>query len=630
MSLYEGVAFKGTFRRYQQRVLDNAKQYIAKGKVNIVASPGRGKTILGLELIRRCGTACLIVSPTVATRDRWGKQFKEYFLKDEKGFKVYFSTNVEHAAVINAMTYEELEDYTERYATDGEKKSFKLRRMMREKKIQTICLEEPHHLKPECLAALGKMREVLEKDVKIISLTTTPPCAYEEEALKRFMEVCGEIDVQILASELVAEEVLCPHQDYIYFNVPSEEEEALFREYMEKVESALKEIGQLPCVKASVNYANQRKNRWYYFYSYEFNSIKKRAPEAYMPILQLLSYYGVKQVDKLAKIKELPPIQLKDMQIALQYLMDYYDILKSNRKFILQVLQKYELYQRKKVQLVPHELMQRVFPSSAGKLQSMGEIVNREYEALGKELRLLVFADEGQPMSIFEVLYTQNPVIKIGVFGKDLLILPMLEELQGTMMQMEPLGDTGYGKVELFGNALEAIDCVKDLLREGKLQVLIGSRSLLEEDWEESGINTLILPGFSEDFFLANKIRGIALQRSADQPEKTVNIWHLTTMMPAKKLDRFRSKKVETRYLETYDLDRARDRFRLFMGPDYEIGEMEQRINRLLSKDLSLDRRELQYSNEEMLQFAADREEIRKLWEGKIQWLKNKRPGKIH
>jgi len=32
MSLYEGVAFKGTFRSYQQRVLDNAKQYIAEGK----------------------------------------------------------------------------------------------------------------------------------------------------------------------------------------------------------------------------------------------------------------------------------------------------------------------------------------------------------------------------------------------------------------------------------------------------------------------------------------------------------------------------------------------------------------------------------------------------------------------
>jgi len=630
MSLYEGVAFKGTFRGYQQRVLDNAEQFLAEGKLNIVAAPGSGKTILGLEMIRRIGEACLIVSPTIATRDHWGKRFGEYFLEDVRDFKKFFSTDVERAGVINAMTYEELEDYMESYAYDGEKKAFKLRRMMREKKIQTICLEEPHHLNPECLAALGKMQEVLEKDVVIISLTTTPPCAYEEEELRHFQEVCGEIDVQIIASELVAENILCPYQDYIYFNTPSEEEETLLCEHMERVQAALDELGQLPCVQDSIKALNQKAKSWTYLFNYELSSIKSRAPEVYMPILQLLRYYGFKYAKKLEGKKELPPIQIKDLQIALQYITNHYEILKDNRKFILQVLRKYGLYQKKMVQLVPDELLQKVFPTSARKLKSMGEIVNREYRILGQDLRLLVFADEGHAMSIFEALFTQNPSIKIGVFGKKLLILPMFEELQGTMMQMEPLGDTGYGKVEFFGDTYEAVDCVKDLFREGKLQVLIGDQTLLNKDWEESGINSLILPGISEDFFFANKMRGIALQRSADHPEKTVNIWHLTTMMPANKLDRFCSKKLETGHLESYDLDRVRERFRLFMESDYEDGEMEQRISRLLSKDLSLDRRELQYSNEKMLQYAAERERIRILWEKKVQWLKNKRPGKIY
>ena len=66
MSLYEGVAFKGTLRDYQQRILDNAGQYIAEGKLNIIAPPGSGKTILGLELIRRIGEPCLIISPKVS------------------------------------------------------------------------------------------------------------------------------------------------------------------------------------------------------------------------------------------------------------------------------------------------------------------------------------------------------------------------------------------------------------------------------------------------------------------------------------------------------------------------------------------------------------------------------------
>ena len=80
MSLYEGVAFKGTLRDYQQRILDNAGQYIAEGKLNIIAPPGSGKTILGLELIRRIGEPCLIISPTEATIAHWGKKLKECFL----------------------------------------------------------------------------------------------------------------------------------------------------------------------------------------------------------------------------------------------------------------------------------------------------------------------------------------------------------------------------------------------------------------------------------------------------------------------------------------------------------------------------------------------------------------------
>ena len=110
MSLYEGVAFQGTFRDYQQRILDHAEQYIAEGKLNIVMPPGSGKTILGLELIRRCRKACLIISPTVATRDHWGKRLGEYFLKEESRFQELFSTDLDQAKVINALTYEELEE----------------------------------------------------------------------------------------------------------------------------------------------------------------------------------------------------------------------------------------------------------------------------------------------------------------------------------------------------------------------------------------------------------------------------------------------------------------------------------------------------------------------------------------
>ena len=38
---YEGILeFKGTWRKYQARVLEHADRYISDGKIHIVAAPG--------------------------------------------------------------------------------------------------------------------------------------------------------------------------------------------------------------------------------------------------------------------------------------------------------------------------------------------------------------------------------------------------------------------------------------------------------------------------------------------------------------------------------------------------------------------------------------------------------------
>lgn len=630
MNIYEGVAFRGTFWDYQQRVLDHANQYFTKGKLNIVMPPGGGKTILGLELIHGIGEACLIISPTDATRDYWGKQLGEHFVEEESRFQELFSTDLDRPKVINALTYEELEDCMESYASDGEKKTVKLRRMMRDGRIHTICLDEPHHLKPECLAALGKMQEALEKDVKIISLTTTPPCAYEEAEQQRFLEVCGEVDTRIWAWELVAEKVLCPHQDYMYFNMPSEEDIALLKEHLGRVGLALRELGQFACVQSSVKTANRRKSRWSYAYNQQHDTIKSQAPEVYLPILQLLRYYGMKIKRSYAKSltgqKELPPIQIKDIQTALQYIMDHEDILKHYKNTFLQVFRKYDLYQDDRVQLVPEELMHRVFSASREKLQSIERLVSEEYQNLGEDLRLFVYAQELQE-PIFETLRQQE--MKIAVFTESLQILPMFEELQGTMMRMDPLGDTGYAKVEFFGGMQDAVDLVREMFREGKIQVIIGNEAILKEDWKDNPINTLILPGFSKDFIRPHTMRGIALHAEPDYPEKCVNIWHLTTLLPEDMLYDIESptekavNDIPCSLLGAYDFEMVKNRFQLFMEPDQEIGGSERVINRVVLCGPAFKRVELPAVNRQMLQFAANRENTRKLWKEKINWLGN-------
>ena len=55
--------FAGTFRPYQQRILERFDGLKQDHRIHIVAAPGSGKTILGLELICCLGQPALILAP---------------------------------------------------------------------------------------------------------------------------------------------------------------------------------------------------------------------------------------------------------------------------------------------------------------------------------------------------------------------------------------------------------------------------------------------------------------------------------------------------------------------------------------------------------------------------------------
>ena len=47
------LQFRGELRRYQQTVIAGMDAALANSRHHIVAPPGSGKTVLGLELVRR-------------------------------------------------------------------------------------------------------------------------------------------------------------------------------------------------------------------------------------------------------------------------------------------------------------------------------------------------------------------------------------------------------------------------------------------------------------------------------------------------------------------------------------------------------------------------------------------------
>ena len=81
-SLLQELKFKGIWRSYQQRVLNELDYHLDDSKLNIVAAPGAGKTILGIEVLRRLNNAVFILAPTITIRNQWKQRIIDNFLPE--------------------------------------------------------------------------------------------------------------------------------------------------------------------------------------------------------------------------------------------------------------------------------------------------------------------------------------------------------------------------------------------------------------------------------------------------------------------------------------------------------------------------------------------------------------------
>ena len=66
------LRFEGRFRRYQTSMLGLAADNpTADRRYHLVAPPGSGKTIIGLELIGRFGRPAVVFAPTTTIQGQW-------------------------------------------------------------------------------------------------------------------------------------------------------------------------------------------------------------------------------------------------------------------------------------------------------------------------------------------------------------------------------------------------------------------------------------------------------------------------------------------------------------------------------------------------------------------------------
>jgi superfamily II DNA or RNA helicase len=281
----ERLAFRGRLLHYQELALEAFQRDAQRGRrrTHIVAPPGSGKTLVGVEIVRRLGARAFVLVPNTAVQAQWIDAVR-LFTDDPK------VAAPETAAPIAVLTYQalcQLEDpavalgdvavrrwTAERAEATGQsveevtadaatwtgaaaaRRERELRRInanvkreiaraehgtlrlaellsagararvdeLRRGGVGTIVLDECHHL-----ASLWGyvVRAVVEElaDAHVVGLTATPPDELTADEAELYEHLLGPVDFTVPTPAVVKERYLAPYQELAWFT-PALESEA--------------------------------------------------------------------------------------------------------------------------------------------------------------------------------------------------------------------------------------------------------------------------------------------------------------------------------------------------------------------------------------------------------------------
>lgn len=646
-----GLKFNGTWRNYQKQVLENFQEYQADGHVHLVAAPGSGKTTIGIELIARFDKPALVLVPTVTIREQWVDRIRQAFLEDENQVVSLVSQNLKDMKQITIATYQAFHSAMQQVQSqedNGEVEDFvgfDLLASLKERGVETLCLDECHHLRNEWWKSLEDFRKNYQQ-LQVISLTATPPYDSEPELWERYLQMCGEIDQEITVPELVKEETLCPHQDFIYICFPTKEEDKRLEEFEDTKWQYVSQLVVDPDFQELIRSSKVLKGG----ISADMLLEDPKYLSALLIYLQAQKLEIPKHLRDLLGAEGLPALNYYWLEVLLQGLLyqtpDWYEDSQETKKKIEAELKSRGLIEKRQVFLVKSKANDQILNQSLGKLSGIADIFATEYASLGKDLRQLVLADyirkdfanylgdDQAPITQLGVLpyfetirrsaQKQGLSVPIAVLSGSVVIIPAsvkaeLEALiPNTSLTFSAIGklDQGtYLQVGFPSSFKGMVAAVTELFQRGSIQVLVGTKSLLGEGWDAPCVNSLILGSFVGSFMLSNQMRGRAIRIWPGHPDKTSNIWHLVAIKPYKN-PAFSKEDQEELDLNPYqDLQTLARRMDHFLGLSYKEDTIETGLDRLNFPKAPFKKSKIKAYNQKIKELSKDRSSLRKKWQ---------------
>ncbi len=289
--LQEALAFPGTWRGYQQLALAAFEADRARGQLrtHLVAPPGSGKTLLGMELIRRLDARALVLVPNTAVQAQWLRTASTFGA--DPGLAA-----ADPAAPIACLTYQSLcqlddpaaaikDQAEQRWVSQrakatgeteadvrraapgwtGEAQARRGREVMRimaalrreiakgacseaelaqllgrgareriatlrNSGVRTVVLDECHHLASMWGYLIRAALEQLPA-VHVVALTATPPDGLTIQESEIYAGLLGPVDFSVPTPALVRDLALAPYQELAWLTRPLDAETGWLAEH---------------------------------------------------------------------------------------------------------------------------------------------------------------------------------------------------------------------------------------------------------------------------------------------------------------------------------------------------------------------------------------------------------------
>jgi len=408
------IQFRKPWRSYQQRVLSELKDHLDDNHLHVVAAPGSGKTVLGLEVVCRLNQPTLIFAPNIAIRDQWVGRLLGLFSERGPEMPDWISRDIRRPRFLTVSTYQGLHSvYTGQPETpteddDEPRAATRETKVMRESAgkapllaelkrlgVRTLVLDEAHHLRNEWWRCLVDVKKHLDHPT-VVALTATAPFDVSSFEWDRYVDLCGPIDAEIAVPELVQQKNLCPHQDYVYVSTPLRAEREELRAFRKEVDDAIKAIcandafiqalENHPCVRQPKEHVEEilADPSFYSSIAFFLNHVHGAAPR------KLLRIIGFSP-------RKCPLLKKEWLEVLLTGCLYTHARSFASQKDVFQQigrdLKRTGAVERRTVNLRSTPRTARLLTRSVSKLDSIEQIVALESQSLGNELRMVVLTD---------------------------------------------------------------------------------------------------------------------------------------------------------------------------------------------------------------------------------------------